>query len=114
MLIADSCVPDPSILYLFVHFLVSILLLIHSSSWGKMRGNPLSMTTRRVDLTGDPSDAWWKVSKSSLVVSARMMALYDGRSDDVDLSPFKLTSHILFGHWLCPTRMMLFLFLADD
>ena len=65
------------------------------------------MVARKVDFTCDPNEVRWKVAKSHLVVSTRMMALHGGRSNIGSLSPFKLTRHIVFGPWLCPTRMTL-------
>ena len=49
---------------------------------GKVFKKPLLIALTRVDLTGDPSDAWCNFARSFLAVSARMMVLLKWRIDD--------------------------------
>ena len=44
---------------------------------GNVERKPLSIASIRVDLTGNPKDAWCSFARSFLVVSERTMALHE-------------------------------------
>ena len=64
---------------------------------GKEARKPASMEERRVDVTGDPREAWWNWAKSFFVVSDRMIALQVDRRDVGGVLSSRLTSHMLLG-----------------